>query len=68
MALSEARKRANAKYIAKAYDSVSVRWPIEFCDRLRAAAAKSDESLAGYIRKAIEYRMEQDDTTATTTD
>lgn len=65
MALSEARKKANAKYIAKAYDSVSIRWPREFCDQLRAAAAESGESLAGYIRKAIECRMEQDDTTAT---
>lgn len=60
MALSEAKRKANEKYIAKAYGSVSVRWPRDFCDQVRAAAEESGESLAGYIRKAIEARMEND--------
>ena len=60
MSLTEAQRRANEKYIAKAYDSVSVRWNREFCDKLRDTAAASGESLAGYIRKAIEMRMEKE--------
>ena len=60
MALTEAQKRANAKYLAKAYDSVSIRWPREFCEQLRAAAASSGQSLAGYVREAIEEKMQRD--------
>lgn len=60
MALTEAQRKANEKYIAKAYDSISIRWPREFCAQVRAAAEASGESLAGYVRKALEMRMEQE--------
>lgn len=60
MAITEAQKRAHEKYIAKAYDSVSIRWPREFCDRLRAAAEHNGQSIASYVREAIEQRMENE--------
>lgn len=60
MAITEAQKRAHEKYIAKAYDSVSIRWPREFCEQLRAAAASSGQSLAGYVREAIEEKMKKE--------
>ena len=57
MALTEARRKANEKYIAKAYGSVSIRWPREFCEAVRTEAERQGETLAGYVRKAIEQRM-----------
>ena len=60
MALSEAKQKSNEKYIAKAYGSISIRWPREFCEQVRTAAETSGESLAGYVRRAIEQRMEHD--------
>lgn len=60
MALSEAKRKANDKYIAAHYKQMNVSYPSEFVDSVRAAAANSGESLAGYIRKAIEMRMEAD--------
>lgn len=71
MAITDAQRRAHEKYIAKAYGSVSIRWPREFCDQVRAEAENQEETLAGYVRKAIESRMredngaEQDDTKKT---
>lgn len=58
MALTEARRKANEKYLAKNYKQVAIRWPIAFVDRLHAAVDASGESLAEYVKKACEQRME----------
>ena len=58
--LTDAKRKANEKYIAKSYKQIAVRWPNDFCERLHAAVESSGESLAGYMRKAIEARMEAD--------
>lgn len=57
MALTEARRRANEKYLAKNYKQVAIRWPISFVDRLHDAAEANGESLAEYVRAACERRM-----------
>lgn len=57
MALTEARRKANDKYIKEKYERLPVSYPKEFCEAVRAAAAVHGETLAGYIRKAIEERM-----------
>ena len=57
MALSEAKRAANDKYIAAHYQRLPISYDKEFCATVRAAAAKNGESLAGYIRKAIEMRI-----------
>lgn len=57
MALSSSQRAANDKYIAAKYQRLPISYPNEFCAQVRAAAEKSGESLAGYIRKAIEMRM-----------
>lgn len=63
MALSEAKRKANDKYISSHYKQMNVSYPSAFVDSVRAAAASSGESLAGYVRKAIEQRMEHDNQT-----
>lgn len=60
MALSERQRAANDKYIAAHYQRLPISYPNEFCAEVRAAAEASGESLAKYIRKAIEMRMEAD--------
>lgn len=57
MALTEARRRANEKYLAKNYKQVAIRWPIAFVDQLHEAVEASGESLAEYVKKACEQRM-----------
>lgn len=56
--LTDAKRKANEKYIAKSYKQIAVRWPNDFCARLHSAVEASGESLAGYMRKAIETRMD----------
>lgn len=60
MALTESRRAANDKYLAAHYKRLPISYPNEFCDEVRIAAEAAGESLAGYIRKAIEMRMEAD--------
>jgi len=58
--MSEARKRANAKYNAKAYTKLMVRIRKEDEEEIRAAIEASGESVNGYILKAIRQRMERE--------
>lgn len=58
--MSEARKRANAKYDAKAYAKILLRVRAEEIDEIRAAIEASGESVNGYILKAIRERMERE--------
>lgn len=58
--LSESRKRANEKYIKNNWWQISVRYPNSFIDELRAAVDISGDSLAGYIKKALEAQMARD--------
>jgi len=58
--ISEARKRANAKYNAKAYTKLMVRIRKEDEEEIRAAIEASGESVNGYILKAIRQRMERE--------
>ena len=57
---TEAHKRARKKYTDAHYQQIAIRWPREFCERLKAEAQTQGESLAGYVRGAIEQRMERD--------
>lgn len=57
---TEAQKRAHKKYTDAHYQQIAIRWPREFCERLKAEAQAQGESLAGYVRGAIEQRMERE--------
>ena len=58
--LTKAQRAANEKYIAANYKQVAVRWPADFAEAVKQAAEDSGESLAGYMRRAIEAQMERD--------
>jgi len=60
MALTAARKKANAKYEAKAYDKTLIRLPKGRLDEIRAHIEPAGESLNGFIGRAIVETMERD--------
>ena len=60
MALTTARKKANAKYEAKAYDKTLIRLPKGRLDEIRAHIEPTGESLNGFINRAILEAMERD--------
>lgn len=60
MALTEAQRKANDNYIKEKYERLPVSYPKEFCKVVREAASLKGESLAGYVRRAIEQRLESD--------
>ena len=57
MPLSEARRKANDKYIKEKYERLPVSYPKEFCSKVRAAAIADEKSLAQYVRDALEKEM-----------
>lgn len=59
---TEARKRANEKYNAKAYDQTLIRFRKDgdmTLEAVREAAERSGESLQGFILSAIREKMER---------
>lgn len=62
MALTTARKKANAKYEAKAYDKTLIRLPKGRLDEIRAHIEPAGESLNGFINRAIAEAIERDNT------
>lgn len=60
MALTSARKKANAKYEAKAYDKTLIRLPKGRLDEIRAHIEPAGESLNGFIGRAISEAMARD--------
>ena len=65
MPISEARRKANERYNAKAYDEIKVRVPKGLKAELQAHAEQRNESLNGFINRAIDAQLERDNRTAT---
>lgn len=59
MAISPARKRANQKYNAKAYDNIMIRVGKGDKEKISKFAAEHGESLNGFIKRAIKEAMEK---------
>ena len=57
---TEARRRANEKYNAKAYEEIKVRVYTGKKSKVRAHAEQQGESLNGFINRAIDETMERD--------
>ena len=57
---TEARKRANEKYNAKAYDEIKTRVKKGKKDIIKAHAESTGESLNGFVNRAIDETMERD--------
>lgn len=60
MPITDAQKRAAKKYMAANYKRICLAYPNAFCEALRKAAEQQGQSLAAYIRQAVEERMKKD--------
>lgn len=60
---TEARKRANDKYNAKAYDRINIAIPKGDKEKIKTHAEQQGESLNGFVKRAIDETMERDNGT-----
>lgn len=58
MAISEARKRANKKYVDK-QEEIKIRVPMGRKEKIKSFAESKGESLNGYITRLIENDMKE---------
>ena len=58
--VSKAQQKSVAKYMKNNYDEIKVRVEKGKRDIIKAAAEQAGESVNGYIKKAIDQRMEHD--------
>ncbi len=58
--MGKASTKAQNKYISKAYDRINFTVPKGFKEVIQEAAEANGESVNGYIKKAIDQRMERD--------
>ena len=65
MPIGEARRKAKERYIAQAYDEIKVRVSKGHKAELQAHAEQRNESLNGFINRAIDTQLERDNRTAT---
>ena len=60
MPASKANQKAVAKYMKANYDDIKVRVPKGERDIIKAHAEKAGESVNGYIKKAVDERIERE--------
>lgn len=60
MALSEAQRKANDKYIKEHYRQVKLSMPNEEADALDEFCSTHGYTKAGFIRKAIQEKMDRE--------
>jgi predicted HicB family RNase H-like nuclease len=58
--VSKAQQKAVNKYIKSNYDRINVTLPKGIKEEIQAAAVKAGESVNGYIKVAIDERMERE--------
>ena len=58
--ISKAQQKAVAKYMKNNYDEIKIRVEKGKREIIRQAAEAAVESVNGYIKKAVDQRMEQD--------
>lgn len=58
--VSKAQQKAVAKYMKNNYDEIKIRVDKGRRDVIKAAATAAGESVNGYIKKAVDQRMERD--------
>lgn len=57
---TEARKRANEKYNAKAYDEIKIRVSKGYKTIIKAHAESNGESVNGFINRAVKETIERE--------
>lgn len=68
MAVSEAQKRANMKYREKAIKRIPLDVQKQKYEEIKSAATQAGETVNGYIKRAIDERMERDSTSTRDTE
>jgi len=58
--ISDARRRANEKYNAKAYDEIKIRVPKNNKEHIKSHAKAQGESLNSFINRAIDDAIKLD--------
>ena len=58
--ISKAQQKAVNKYVRNNYDRINVTFPKCQKEVITAAAEAAGESVNGYIKKAVEQRMQRD--------
>lgn len=58
--VSKAQQKAVAKYMKNNYDEIKVRVEKGKREIIKTAATAAGESVNGYIKKAVDQRMERD--------
>lgn len=58
--ISKAQQKAVNKYVKNNYDRINVTFPKGQKELIAKAAEAAGESVNGYIKKAVDQRMEQD--------
>lgn len=56
---SQAQNKATQRYIKNNYDSVMIRMPKGKKDQIKAYAERKNESLNGFVNRAIDEAMEK---------
>lgn len=62
--VSKAQQKAVNKYVKNNYDRINVTFPKGQKEVIMQAATAAGESVNGYIKKAVDQRMERDSTAA----
>ena len=61
MSLTPARRKANDKYLKANYSRIALNYPKEYVEKVKQAAQSKGESIAGYVKKAIDKRMQEEE-------
>ncbi|WP_444707686.1 hypothetical protein ACT26D_06795 [Megasphaera elsdenii] len=57
--MEESRRKANKKWLAKNYESITIRVPKGTKDKIKAWAAAHNMSMASYIQEACKEKSEK---------
>ncbi len=60
MAVSKAQQKANTKYVKNNYDTTLIRFKKGTKQLIEAAAKADNESINGYVKKAVKAKYEAD--------
>ena len=57
MALTDAQRKAHDKYFKSNYQRLAVSYPRAYIEKVKAMATARGETLAGFVKKAIDSRI-----------
>ena len=61
MPITQAQRKAADKYLKEKYDRLNIRYPKDYIEKIKRKADESGETIAGYVKRAIDNRIEKDE-------